>query len=196
MASTRRVDARRSRAKVFVLLKEFQMPTFTWVSGRLTEVHRFINVPMRWCEQYPARERRELWISTAQRQELKLVVHTRTMPARCGHEVICVLQEGQLMGLRNLTTGDLVNFVRSDPPLLWRRCDFASVVVLFLIALASLYAAWPVVGAVATICALLHAPSTLGIRWVRRVLLRRTAEHAISLATCQAGADRRLWRVK
>jgi hypothetical protein len=38
------------------------MRTFHWVSGELTEVQRFINVPMRWCEQYPARERRELWI--------------------------------------------------------------------------------------------------------------------------------------
>ena len=38
------------------------MRTFYWVSGELTEAQRFINVPMRWCEQYPARERRELWI--------------------------------------------------------------------------------------------------------------------------------------
>jgi len=88
---------------VFVLLKEFQMPTFTWVSGRLTEVHH-------------------------------------------------------------------------GP--------------------ASLYAAWPVVGAVAALCALLYAPSALSIRWGRRVLLRRAAEHAITVATRQAGADQRLWRVK
>jgi hypothetical protein len=31
------------------------MRTFHWVSGELTEVQRFINVPMRLCEQYPAR---------------------------------------------------------------------------------------------------------------------------------------------
>lgn len=36
------------------------MRTFYWVSGELTEAQRFINVPMRWCEQYPARERREV----------------------------------------------------------------------------------------------------------------------------------------
>jgi len=35
------------------------MRTFHWVSGELTEVQRFINVPMRWCEQLPAREWRD-----------------------------------------------------------------------------------------------------------------------------------------
>ena len=42
------------------------MRTFWWVGGQLTEVQRFINVPIRWCEQYPARERRELWITTSE----------------------------------------------------------------------------------------------------------------------------------
>lgn len=181
---------------VFVWHEEIPMHTFTWVSGRLIEVQRFINVPMRWCEQYPARERRELWITTAEHRELKLVVHTRTMPARCGHEVICVLHQGQLMGLRNLTTGDRVSFVRSDPPLLWRRCDGARVAVLLLSAFAVWYVAGPAVGAVVGLCALLHPPSTLGARWMRRGLLMRAAEHAITSATRQAAADLRLWRVK
>lgn len=75
------------------------MRTFHWVSGELTEVQRFINVPMRWCEQYPARERRELWIQSAGGIELKLVVHTRAMPARRGHRVLAVLHRGQLVGL-------------------------------------------------------------------------------------------------
>jgi hypothetical protein len=181
---------------VFVWHEEIPMRTFTWVSGRLTEVHRFINVPMRWCEQYPARERRELWLCTAQHRDVKLVVHTRTMPARCGHEVICVLHQGQLMGLRNLTTGDRVNFVRSDPPLLWRRCDCAYVAVLLLVACAGWYIAWPAAGAIAALCALLHAPSMICARWVCRGLLMRAAEHAIASATRQATADQKLWRVK
>ena len=94
------------------------MRTFHWVSGELTEVQRFINVPMRWCEQYPARERRELWIHSPGGIEVKLVVHTRAMPARRGHRVLAVLHRRQLVGLRNLSTGAQVNFVRSDPPLL------------------------------------------------------------------------------
>jgi hypothetical protein len=42
---------------------------------------------MRWCEHYPARERRELWIRTDAGPELKFVVHTRYLPARRGHRV-------------------------------------------------------------------------------------------------------------
>jgi hypothetical protein len=78
---------------------------------------------MRWCEQYPSRERRELWVTAAEGQDIKLIVHSRLMPVRRGHLILGVLHGGQLIGLRNLTTGEQVNFVRSDPPLLFRRCD-------------------------------------------------------------------------
>ncbi len=61
------------------------MRDFRWVSGQVAEVQRFINVPRRWCEQYPARERRELWITADQGPEFKFVVHTTLMPARRGH---------------------------------------------------------------------------------------------------------------
>lgn len=103
------------------------------VSGRLTEVHRFINVPLHWYEQYPARERRELWIATPKGQEVKLVVHSRLMPARCGHQVEALLFRGELVGLMNTTTGAQVNYARADPPLKWRRLDSALLaVVLFM----------------------------------------------------------------
>ncbi len=151
---------------------------------------------MRWCEEYPARERRELWLCAAEHRDIKLVVHTRSMPERCGHEVICVRHEGQLMGLHNLTTGDRMNFVRSDPPLLWRRCDCAGVALPLLIACTSWCVSWPVVGAIAALWALLHASSMVSTRWVRRGLLMSVAEYAIASATRQATADRKLWRVK
>jgi hypothetical protein len=180
---------------VIVLQEESPMLTFTWVSGRLIEVHRFINVPMRWCEQYSARERRELWISTGERSDFKLIVHTRTMPARCGHAVVCVLHEGHLTGLRNLTTGGWVNFVRSDPPLLWRRCDSLTVVLLLVFALA-ICPAWPLLGIVAALCGLLHGSAKLCVRWRRRRWLLRATERAMELATHQATVSLRLWRVK
>ncbi len=77
------------------------MSTFFWVKGQVTDVHRFINVPMRWCEQYPARERRELWIARSQGDEMKLVVHTRFMPARRGHQVLVVLHRKRVGGGAN-----------------------------------------------------------------------------------------------
>lgn len=63
------------------------MRKFWSVRGQLVEVQRYINVPMRWCEQYPARERRELWVSTTGGNDIKLIVHSREMPARRGHQV-------------------------------------------------------------------------------------------------------------
>src|SRR6218665_1217809 len=62
--------------------EEFEMSKFWYVTGELTEVQRYINVPMRWCEQYPARERREVWLARTDGidQEVKLVVHSRSIP--------------------------------------------------------------------------------------------------------------------
>ena len=82
------------------------MRTFHWVSGELTEVQRFINVPMRWCEQYPARERRELWIRTDAGSELKFVVHTRYLPARRGHRVAVLVGSGEAVALLKLCSDD------------------------------------------------------------------------------------------
>lgn len=120
------------------------MRTFQWVSGELTEVQRFINVPMRWCEQYPARERRELWIKTIDGPDVKLVVHSRFLPARRGHDVDALLFGDLPVGLFNHNTGDQINFLRTDPPLLWRRCDAAWIVgVTFLCVSGSALLSWP-----------------------------------------------------
>jgi hypothetical protein len=105
------------------------MRDFRWVSGQVAEVQRFINVPRRWCEQYPARERRELWITADQGPEFKFVVHTTLMPARRGHRVLALLMGRELVALHNLQTGESVNYLRSDPPLLWRRCEAVAAVL-------------------------------------------------------------------
>lgn len=99
------------------------MCKFDVVSGRVTEAHRFINVPLRWAEEYPARERREIWVAMAEGQEIKLVVHSRQIPARVGHQVDVLLLDGRVVGMRNVSTGAQVNFMRVDPPLMWTRSD-------------------------------------------------------------------------
>jgi len=172
------------------------MRTFHWVSGELTEVQRFINVPMRWCEQYPARERRELWIRSACGMEVKLVVHARVMPARRGHHVLAVVHRKQLVGLRNLSTGAQVNFVRSDPPLLWRRCDgvalAAVVAVATGLALADLLAAAVAGLAAAALC----TPLWVSARLVFRGRLARQIEDALDTASQQAAGRPAIRRVK
>jgi len=172
------------------------MRTFHWVSGELTEVQRFINVPMRWCEQYPARERRELWIRSTGGIELKLVVHTRAMPARRGHRVLAVLHRRQLVGLRNLSTGAQVNFVRSDPPLLWRRCDGAALATLIAVSAGLALADLPL-AAIAWLAAVsLGVPTLVGARLIARVSLARAVESALDTAAQQAAGRPAIRRVK
>jgi hypothetical protein len=172
------------------------MRTFFWVSGELTEVQRFINVPMRWCEQYRARERRELWITTDAGREMKFVVHTRYLPARRGHRVAALVWRCEVVALLNLTTGDGVNFYRADPPLLWKRCDGAALIA---VALAAVMAAvalgrpeWLLVLPL-LICAAL---ALLFGRWAHRALTRRAVRLLLQQAAEPAARRARFSRVR
>lgn len=99
------------------------MSKFSCITGRLTEVQRYINVPMRICEQHPSRERREFWVQQDDGQEVKLVVHSRSMPARRGHTVSVLLRGEVVVGLVNHTKREGINFLVADPPWLFTRCD-------------------------------------------------------------------------
>lgn len=172
------------------------MRTFHWVSGELTEVQRFINVPMRWCEQYPARERRELWIRSTCGMEVKLVVHARVMPARRGHQVLAVLHRKQLVGLRNLSTGAQVNFVHSDPPLPWRRCDGVALAAQLSVAAGLALADLPLGALAGLATAVLYVPILVGARLITRTLMARAVESALDTAAQQAAGRPAIRRVK
>lgn len=161
------------------------MCKFYVVSGRVTEAHRFINVPLRWAEEYPARERREIWITTPEGQEVKLVVHSRQMPARVGHQVDGLLLNGRVLGLNNATTGGQVNFMTVDPPLVWSRLDslwFAMLLgVSFLTALFGLTV--PAIGGF--LVALVMPMLQVMRRLASRIRLRRKVDSALErVATC------------
>lgn len=162
------------------------MRDFRWVSGHVAEVQRFINVPRRWCEQYPARERRELWITADQGPELKFVVHTTLMPARRGHRVLALLIGRELVALHNQQTGESVNYLRIDPPLLWRRCEAVAAVpagVGGIVAFALAGGAVPLGVVVATF---IGAPGAVGLRLMRQVVARRAIDRALIEALRQA----------
>jgi hypothetical protein len=166
------------------------------VGGRLTEVHRFINVPLHWHEQYPARERRELWIATPQGQEVKLVVHSRLMPARCGHLVEALLFRGELVGLLNATTGAQVNYARADPPLIWRRVDSALlslVVVLIFVSIGLDAVMFPVVTGMV---ALAVVTTALLARLASNIRARLDVDRALEQVLCISGPGPLLRRVK
>ena len=156
------------------------MPKLSCFSGRLVEVHRYVNVPMRWCEQHPARERRELWIATRDGEEFKLVAHARSMPARRGHEVAAVLMGDHLNGLFNLSTGERMNCLRADPPLLWRRCDSGLVVAFVAAGLASLALTEPATTLLMGLAGICLVPSIVLARWVRRWRAVRRVDDALN----------------
>jgi hypothetical protein len=167
------------------------MRQFHYVAGELIEVQRYINVPMRWCEQYPARERREMWVnrSDAHRGEIKLIVHSRTLPARRGHRVCALLLGSDVVGLVNLTTHRTVNFLRADPPLLVRRCDMLVGFILLgagaLLALAGDAPALWLPPALALLYPLVRAMGRL----LSRAWTRRQVDRALDMAIDELVAD-------
>jgi hypothetical protein len=172
------------------------MRKFWSVSGQLVEVHRYINVPMRWCEQYPARERRELWVSTTNGHEIKLIVHSRDMPARRGHHVTVLLLGERLVGICNVSTGRQVNYLRADPPLLWRRCDAVAVAVLSIASIAAFF--FPAAPAllVSVPMALLYAPLMVAARLAWRYRTRAQVDRALDIVKGREVARPPLRRVK
>lgn len=172
------------------------MRKFWFVSGQLVEVQRYINVPMRWCEQYPARERRELWISTTGGQDIKLVVHSREMPARRGHRVTALLLGETLVGLHNASTGKQANFIRTDPPRLWGRCDAVVVAtLLFASTVAFSFMAWPAL-LIGLPLALLYPPLVMASRFAWRCRTRAQVNRALEIVKGQAATQPQLRRVK
>jgi len=162
------------------------MRDFQWVCGQVAEVQRFINVPRRWCEQYPARERRELWITADQGPEFKFVLHTTLMPARRGHRVLALLLDRELVALHNLQTGESVNYLRSDPPPLWRRCEAVAAVLVGAGGVAAFALAGGVVPLGVVVATLTGAPGAVGLRLLRQVLARRAIDRALNEALRQA----------
>jgi len=162
------------------------MRDFRWVSGHVAEVQRFINVPRRWCEQYPARERRELWITADQGPEFKFVVHTTLMPARRGHRVLALLMGRELVALHNLQTEESVNYLRSDPPPLWRRCEAVAAVLAGVGGIVAFALAGGAVPLGVVVATLIGAPGAVGLRFMRQVLARRAIDRALIEALRQA----------
>lgn len=162
------------------------MRDFRWVCGQVAEVQRFINVPRSWCEQYPARERRELWITADQGPEFKFVVHTTLMPARRGHRVLALLMGRELVALHNLQTEESVNYLRSDPRPLWQRCEAVAAVLAGVGGIAAFALAGGVVPLGVVVAALIGAPGAVSLRFLRQVLARRAIDRALNEALRQA----------
>lgn len=172
------------------------MARFDFVSGRVTELHRFINVPFRWWEEHPARERRELWIATPEGGEIKLVVHSRQMPARLGHHVDALLLDDRFVGLHNVTTGGSINFLQADPPLLWRRTNSAFLVLVMVSSFAAFLAGSDLGGLAGLLFVLVFPVATVIGRLARRARKKILVDSALKDLVGQMNHRPALVRVK
>ena len=151
---------------------------------------------MRWCEQYPARERRELWVTTTSGHDVKLVVHSREMPARRGHQVTALLLGERMVGIYNATTEKQSNYLRTDSPLLWRRCDAAVVAALLFASALAFGISTGIASLLSLSMALLYAPLTMALRFVWRCRARAQVDRAMNIVKGREIAQPFLRRVK
>ena len=125
-------------------------------------------------------------LSTDQGPEFKIIVHTTLMPARRGHRVLALLMGRELVALHSLQTDESVNYLRSDPPLLWRRCEVVAAVLAVVGGIAAFALAGSVVLLGAVAATLIGAPGAVGLRMLRQVLARRAIDRALIEALRQA----------
>ena len=100
------------------------------IRGRIVDLRRYINVHVYWRRPPGPTERYELWVRQLDAREFKLTIQTQAMPARPGHTVSIIVKKTgtaeQVLGLFNASTLGAVNYVRSDPPPLFRVWEFVA----------------------------------------------------------------------
>ena len=113
------------------------MPVLHEMRGRVVDLRRHTNVHLYWRGRLGPTERYELWLRDAAGGEHQFTIHTRTMPARRGHDITLLVGTDRVRGLINWSTGKSVNYVRADPLPLWRLRD-----LLAPLALLAVLSAW------------------------------------------------------
>lgn len=151
------------------------------IRGRIVDLRRYINAHVYWRRPPGPTERYELWIRQRDGREFKVTIHTQTMPARPGHVVsVIVKTDGTLahvLGLYNASTMDAANYMRTDPPPLFRVWEFVALAVVFLLMGAWLGDAGMVLYPVWALTYLLMA---LFSRTIYRTLWRARVERALA----------------
>jgi hypothetical protein len=99
------------------------MPLLQATHGHIVDLRRHINVHLYWRGRYGPAERYELWLRDPTGCEHQFTIHTRTLPARRGHEITMLTDALAVRGIVNWSTGIRVNYLRVDPPLLLRLRD-------------------------------------------------------------------------
>lgn len=99
------------------------MPLLQATHGYIVDLRRHTNVHLYWRGRCGPAERYELWLRDPAGCEHQFTIHTRTMPARRGHEVTLLADAHTVRGIVNWSTGISVNYLCVDPPPLLRLRD-------------------------------------------------------------------------
>jgi hypothetical protein len=99
------------------------MPHVQVTHGHIVDLRRHTNVHLYWRGRYGPAERYELWLRDPAGCEHQFTIHTRTLPARRGHEVTLLADALAVRAIVNWSTGMSVNYLRVDPPPLLRLRD-------------------------------------------------------------------------
>lgn len=99
------------------------MPVLHEMQGRWVDLRRHTNVHLYWRGRLGPTERYELWLRDTAGCDYQFTIHTRTMPARCEHEVTLLVDREMVRGFINWSTGRSVNYLHADPPPLLRLRD-------------------------------------------------------------------------
>lgn len=109
---------------------------FTTISGELVDVSHLATVQGSGADGYVdiwTEERQEIWLRKADSTEIHITIPGNLLPARTGHRVTLLLDEEEVIGLINWTTGMQVNYLLAERPGAFRPVDWA-VVGLMLVA--------------------------------------------------------------
>jgi hypothetical protein len=99
------------------------MPMLQTMRGRIVDLRRHTNVHLYWRGRFDPAERYEIWLRDPAGREHQFTIHTRTLPARRGHEVTLLADALAIHAIVNWSTGIDVNYLRIDPPPLLRLRD-------------------------------------------------------------------------
>ncbi|MCL1861461.1 MAG: hypothetical protein FWG52_08025 [Proteobacteria bacterium] len=142
------------------------------VHGRIIELRRHVNVHLSHRRPFAPSERYELWIRVKGGGERQYIIHSRTMPARRGHEVSLIVtgrEAAEVLGLVNVSAPCDANYIRTDPPSLLRGRDALVVLALSV----ALMVKWGGIGAV--LCVPAGVIYLIGATIVRAIVRCRRA---------------------
>lgn len=99
----------------------------------------------------------------------------------------------QVLALLNLSTGQAINFCKTDPALLWKRCDGVRLMAAAIVIMVGASVTGRYEGLLGLPCLALLSLIVLVMRWAGGAWMRRRVQWAVNAAMTAHGARDRLF---